>query len=92
MMGPLLRRHMIGGSPVRPGYWFAQKRFGFGSVPATVMGWAVTAAFLLILGLTIRAMPTDGARIVIGIAIMLSYLAIVWLKTDGGWRWRWGGE
>ena len=92
MMGPMLRRRMIGSSPVRPGYWFAQKRFGYGAVPATILGWVATAAFLLILGFTLRAMPTDGARIIVGTAITLSYLAIVWRKTDGGWRWRWGGE
>ncbi|MES2337270.1 MAG: hypothetical protein V4537_04145 [Pseudomonadota bacterium] len=91
MIGQFLRQAGFA-RPVRPGYWFAPKRFGFGAVPATVMGWIATAAYLAVLGLAIKAMPTDGARIVIGVCITLAYLAIVWLKTDGGFAWRWGGK
>ena len=77
---------------VRPGYWFAPKRFGFGAVPATAAGWAATALYLLAIGLAVRTMPTDGAKIVLAVCITLAYLAIVWRKTDGGFAWRWGGR
>jgi hypothetical protein len=89
MMNTFLRKTGFSRS-VRPGYWFAQKRFGFGAVPATIMGWIATAVYLLVLGFAIKAMPTDGTRVVIGVSITLAYLAIVWLKTDGGFAWRWG--
>lgn len=87
-----LFRNEIAGPPVRPGYWFAQKRYGFGAVPATVMGWVTTIAYVLVLLACVAAMRTDVAKIILGTSITLAWLAIVWLKTDGGWRWRWGGD
>lgn len=91
MTGSFLRRSGFS-RPVRPGYWFAQKRFGYGAVPATAAGWVLTAAYLLVLGLAIRAMPSDTARIILGTCITLAYVAIVWLKTDGGFAWRWSDD
>lgn len=75
---------------VRPGYWFAQKRYGFGFTPANRAGWAFTFAYLALIGLTVWAMPTDGARVAVGAGLTAGYLAIALLKTDGGWHWRWG--
>ena len=89
MLGLMLRRF---DGPVRPGYWFLPKRYGFGAVPATVAGWAATSAYLALVGLAAWAMPTDaGKAIVIG-AVTIAYLALVLFKTDGGWRWRWGDD
>ena len=90
-MGHILRRIGFARS-VRPGYWFAQKRYGYGAVPATLAGWVATAAYLLVLGIAIKAMPTDTARVVLGACITLAYVAVVWLKTDGGFAWRWGDK
>ncbi|MHA6723547.1 hypothetical protein [Sphingomonas sp. RS2018] len=78
--------------PVRPGYWFARKRFGYGAVPATVAGWVATALYLLAIGAAVKVMPTDGVRIGVGVAVTIVYLWIVWMKTDGGWGWEWGGR
>lgn len=91
MIPPHLRRR-VPLPPVRPGYWFLPKAYGLGAYPATVMGWVATAGYLLALGIALKTMPTDGARIVVGAAITISWLFLVIIKTDGGWRWRWGGK
>lgn len=76
---------------VRPGYWFAPKRFGIGAVPASPAGWAVISLYALAMGLMMRFMPSHQSRIVVGIALTAVLAVICWMKTDGGWKWRWGG-
>lgn len=78
--------------PVRDGYWFAQKRYGFGAVPATLAGWVATALYVLAIGLIVKAMHSDEVKLILGGALTVAFLAITWLKTDGGWRWRWGSS
>jgi hypothetical protein len=77
---------------VRPGYWFAQKRYGFGAVPATKQGWAVTIACALALGMIMLWMPGKAARDGAALALLACFAVLCWKKTDGGWRWRWGGR
>lgn len=86
------RTTSLWGPPVRPGYWFAPKRYGIGAVPATAMGWVATAVFLSVFGTVVAMLHSPFERVVIGGAIVITYVAIVWLKTDGGFAWRWGGE
>ncbi|MGB6537343.1 MAG: hypothetical protein WBF58_15430 [Xanthobacteraceae bacterium] len=81
-------------------YWFRPKRYGYGATPITWQGWAVVvtavvfiaAAAVLILGYGAN-MP--GAWIVF-LAVEAVVLAALWIvcrrKTDGQWRWRWGGD
>lgn len=76
--------------PVRPGYWFAPRRYGFGFTPANRMGWAVTCTFLALFGLAMWVLPDDRSRIMVGAGLIGGYLAIALLKTDGGWGWHWG--
>lgn len=90
MIGHVMRRTGLGLRPVRPGYWFLPKRYGFGAVPATIAGWTATSAYLLLLGGAMLVLRSDAARTAVGIAVTLAFLVIVWMKTDGGWRWRWG--
>lgn len=77
---------------VRPGYWFVPHAYGFGATPATVMGWVATAAYLLAIGVAVKTMPTDGARMALGAGITIGYLFVLAIKTDGGLGWRWGGK
>ena len=79
-------------SGTRPGYWFRPIRYGFGAEPANGAGWAATAVYLLLLGGTMKAMHSDLSRMILGTSMTIAFIAIVWVKTDGGWRWRWGGD
>jgi hypothetical protein len=74
---------------VREGYWFAPKRFGFGAIPATWQGWAVTIGFAGALVLALRLLPTVAEKIIVGLALLVAMGAITVAKTDGEWRWRW---
>ena len=91
MMHVIFRR-LTAHFQVREGYWFAPKLYGIGAVPATWQGWLATALFLLLLGLSMRLMPNDAARIAAAAPLVLSFTLLCWLKTDGGWRWRWGPD
>ncbi|MFA5969706.1 MAG: hypothetical protein WC816_10765 [Sphingomonas sp.] len=77
---------------IASGHWFAPKRYGLGATPVTWQGWALTMAFVFLLlgdALRISNLP---ARIVIGALLVLGFTYLAWLKTDGGWRWRWGSR
>lgn len=75
---------------VRPGYWFAPRAFGFGATPVTWQGWAMVAGFIAIALGVVTAVTDDATKIGILVAVALPFTAIVWMKTDGGWRWHWG--
>jgi hypothetical protein len=71
--------------------WFQPKRYGLGATPSTWEGWLVTLVFVgafagdpFVFGRTIS--------ILIAVILVAALLVIVWAKTDGGWRWRWGGK
>ena len=73
--------------------WFAPKRYGFGSVPVTWQGWAITLAFVAItvsLALALRQHPTK--LIAAMVPVFAVFFVICARTTRGGWRWRWGEE
>lgn len=76
---------------VRPGYWFAQKRYGWGFVPATWQGWALILGVLAVAG-AIQKLAEDRSALyhLLFLPLFGGALWLCWLKTDGGWRWRWG--
>lgn len=79
--------------------WFAPKRYGYGaSVPISWEGWAVLAGFFLGLWAVVYFSPLlppqEGtiARLA-GIVVLIAvFVAIARAKTEGGWRWRNGGQ
>ncbi len=77
---------------VREGYWFARKRCGIGSVPATWQGWTSIAVFGVLLALTVNFMPNETAKIASAIALIIIFVTIGWMKTDGGWSWSCGDD
>jgi len=78
---------------VRPGYWFRPKRFGIGAVPVTWQGWAATFAFLPIIAVIVNfATHRDRLWLLLLLPVVGAYLGLVASKTDGGWRFRWGGD
>lgn len=74
---------------VRPGYWFAPKLFGIGATPVTWQGWTTILAYVAVV-LALGASFEGPDMIVAVIALTLPFLVLVWMKTDGGWRWHWG--
>jgi len=77
---------------VRKGYWFAPKLFGWGATPVTWQGWALTLGFVGALILNVRFAPRGVAKLAIGGALVVAFIAIAKSRTDGGWRWRWGPD
>lgn len=80
-----------GPQPVRPGYWFKPKSFGWGAVPVTWQGWVATLVFVAIAA-TIANLAEHRSRIwlILLAPAVIGFLWLCWRKTDGGWRWNWG--
>ena len=73
--------------------WFAPKRYGFGSVPITWQGWAITLAFVAIVTATSVALAERPVQLIAAlIPIFTIFFVICARTTRGGWRWRWGEE
>jgi hypothetical protein len=78
-------------------YWFKPKRYGYGAVPVTWQGWLVILVYtVIVLGCVLLALATRVSPWGLGSAV-IAYAAstavlfrLAWLKTDGGFRWRWG--
>lgn len=74
--------------------WFAAKRYGYGTGrPIAWQGWAVLAVFQVFARAILEFLgigPAGIVTIVIDAVALAVLLAICALKTEGGWRWRWG--
>jgi hypothetical protein len=80
-------------------YWFRPKRYGYGATPITWQGWAVTlgtvlamVAVSLYLRLTERHDWALAALLAFDAAAIATLFVVSRRKTDGEWRWRWGGR
>jgi hypothetical protein len=82
-------------------YWFKQRRFGYGATPVTWQGWVFVLVFLAIvlacMGVVMLAGSYNSpagaiAALVVLLAAIVVMMVVGWRKTEGGWRWRWGGE
>ena len=79
-------------------YWFKPKRCGYGATPVTWEGWAFSLfATALIVGSSfVLLQGPDGTRFVIWALVLFLVVAAMVVvskhKTEGGWRWRWGGD
>jgi len=80
-------------------YWFRPKRYGYGATPVTWQGWAVTIAVVLVVvavslvvRLTERHLWALAALLAFDAVAVAALVIISRRKTDGEWRWRWGGE
>lgn len=81
--------------------WFAPKRYGYGSgLPIAWQGWVALAVYMVVCGGAAIVMPLmfpKPAVFVPGLISMILPATVVLcvicaLKTEGGWRWRWGGK
>ncbi len=81
--------------------WFAPKRYGYGSgLPIAWQGWVVLAVYMAVcIGAALALpliFPQPGIFVAALIAVMMPATLILCVicaaKTEGGWRWRWGGK
>jgi hypothetical protein len=82
-----------------PKYWFQQKTFGYGATPSTWQGWALTIVSCLALFGVVMSGPAirdNGLRaiwmVLASAIVLLPTCIIAYVKTEGGWRWRNGGD
>lgn len=73
--------------------WFVPKRYGFGAVPASWQGWALTIGFVVI---CIAVARHFAQRPLVLVAVLVpfavTFVVICARTTTGGWRWRWGED
>jgi hypothetical protein len=73
--------------------WFAPKRYGYGSVPVSWQGWAVTIGFVAVLIAVTLSLRKDPVQLIAALVpIFLVFMVICARTTRGGWRWRWGDD
>ena len=72
--------------------WFAPRRYGLGAGrPITWHGWAVMAAFALVVGVALLIFgPRDPMALTIVGPAIAALLVVAARTPRGGWRWRWG--
>lgn len=78
----------------RPGYWFRPKLFGWGAVPVTWQGWALTLGFMAVsLAIALLGGARHNLTYLVALApLIVGFVWLCWIKTDGDWRWRWGRD
>ena len=74
--------------------WFRHKNYGLGAgLPIAWQGWAFMGLHIaLIVGLAGLLQYKPLAMLAAITATAILPLPIYASRTEGGWRWRWGGE
>jgi hypothetical protein len=80
--------------------WFRPKRYGYGSgLPISWEGWWLVAGFVaavialnLLIRQTLGGPPNVWAHLAGMIVLVVPFCLIVRSRTEGGWRWRNGGD
>jgi hypothetical protein len=74
--------------------WFAPKRYGYGAGwPITWQGWAVMAAFFLVVAFALWLFGPDYPAVLSIVLPAIAALILITARTTrGGWRWRWGDQ
>ncbi|MFT4198970.1 MAG: hypothetical protein QM601_13900 [Pseudoxanthomonas sp.] len=73
-------------------FWFPRKTYGWGwGLPCAWQGWAVLAAYLLIMIAATFLLRLDhvAAWLAVVVVATVALLAACWLKGEppGGWHW-----
>jgi hypothetical protein len=83
---------------MQKGPWFRAKRYGYGAgLPFKWQGWAVVALYASALaGVGLLSKQDTSFPKVAAFAMLLIvtaiFVVIVHKRTEGGWKWRWGGD
>jgi hypothetical protein len=82
-------------------YWFKPHQYGFGATPIAWQGWALAAIDLVIVLAAVAGLVLEGRDaefsaqlpwLLVILVVTLVSVLISWWKTEGSWRWRWGGK
>jgi hypothetical protein len=81
-------------------YWFRPKTYGYGATPTTWQGWAVIGAAVIAIAAAAILILNHGGRspsaYIAFFAVEALIIAALWIvcrrRTNGEWRWRWGGR
>lgn len=80
-------------------FWFKPKSFGYGATPTTWEGWAVVAAYaLLVLACAVATTTHKGSLPTFVVSMGIIAIATIALivvsvkKTDGAWGWNAGAK
>lgn len=75
------------------GPWFRAKRFGYGAgLPFKCQGWVLLLSHIAVIigvAVLVQDKPTVFTPLVLLIALVP--MPIYAARTEGGWKWRWGG-
>lgn len=80
------------------GPWFRAKKYGYGAgLPFKRQGWFVFASYLLAMigtALIFEQSTSVPKFVAYGLFVIFTaiFLTIVHNRTEGGWKWRWGGD
>ena len=55
-------------------------------------GGVATLGFTALLLADMRWVRADALRIALAVLLLVSFTVLAWIKTDGGWHWRWGAR
>jgi hypothetical protein len=80
-------------------YWFKPKKYGYGASPSTWEGWALTAAYCLIVWACAAGIATHVhlASVIVPCAIVaaaatIALVVVAMKKTEGRWGWNAGSK
>ncbi|HVS79758.1 MAG TPA: hypothetical protein VHF05_02155 [Candidatus Paceibacterota bacterium] len=77
-------------------YWFKDKLYGWGWVPATWQGWLVIALYVVILVLLALTIDSNSSRrevafmFILPVVILTTLLLVIIYKKGERPRWQWG--
>ena len=83
--------------------WFKAKTHGYGASPTSWKGWLAIALYALVMiGFSLLFLGAIwGTHVgavewlvwLVGVSIAtVAFIMLARRKTDGDWRWRWGGK
>ena len=85
--------------------WFKPKTHGYGAYPTGWKGWAAIGvyvvlemllAYVFIVGPALSGLGPGTMQIVLWFVLSgvltLAFIRFTIVRTDGAWRWRWGGD
>lgn len=78
----------------KEGHWFRAKRFGYGAgLPFKWQGWVLLIAHMILI-IGVALLLGDRPIILVPLILLIAFapMPIYASRTEGGWKWRNGGD